>query len=162
MNTIQASRPLSTRFGQQTFVLRSETPLGDEQMRRVAPSIFAEGKHASRSERYTYIPTIEVLHGLRREGFEPFMVAQGKSRIEGKTAFTKHMIRMRHAGQVTTRPEANEIILINSHDGASSYQMLAGVFRLCHAGHSRNYVQRRTMSRTTVSHLETVGMQGGA
>jgi Domain of unknown function (DUF932) len=25
--------------------------------------------------------------------------------------------------------EANEIILINSHDGASSYQMLAGVFR---------------------------------
>ena len=28
-----------------------------------------------------------------------------------------------------TRPEANEIILINSHDGASSYQMLAGMFR---------------------------------
>jgi hypothetical protein len=57
------------------------------------------------------------------------MVAQSKSRIEGKTEFTKHMIRMRHAGQVNTRPEANEIILINSHDGASSYQMLAGVFR---------------------------------
>jgi hypothetical protein len=30
---------------------------------------------------------------------------------------------------VEKRPEANEIILINSHDGASSYQMLAGVFR---------------------------------
>jgi hypothetical protein len=27
---------------------------------------------------------------------------------------------------VQARPEANEIILINSHDGASSYQMLAG------------------------------------
>jgi len=39
------------------------------------------------------------------------------------------MIRMRHAGQVQTRPEANEIILINSHDGASSNQMLAGMFR---------------------------------
>ena len=98
-------------------------------MRRAAPSIFAEGKHGSRSERYTYIPTIDVLRGLRQEGFEPFMVAQSKSRIEGKTEFTKHMIRMRHAGQVNTRPEANEIILINSHDGASSYQMLAGVFR---------------------------------
>ena len=37
---------------------------------------------------------------------------------------------MRHADrQVQTRPEANEIILINSHDGASSYQMLAGMFR---------------------------------
>ena len=98
-------------------------------MRAAAPSIFAEGKHCSRSERYTYIPTIEVLRGLRKEGFEPFMVAQGASRIEGKAEFTKHMIRMRHAGQVQTRPEANEIILINSHDGASSYQMLAGMFR---------------------------------
>ena len=54
------------------------------------------------------------------------MVAQSASRIEGKTEYTKHMIRMRHAGQVQTKPEANEIILINSHDGASSYQMLAG------------------------------------
>ena len=61
------------------------------------------------------------------------MVAQGASRVEGKAEFTKHMIRMRHhrdsPGQVQTRPEANEIILINSHDGASSYQMLAGMFR---------------------------------
>jgi hypothetical protein len=120
---------LAARFGQNTFVIRSETPLAEDQMRRAAPSIFAEGKHGSRSERYTYIPTIDVLRGLRQEGIEPFMVAQSKSRIEGKTEFTKHMIRMRHAGQVNIRPEANEIILINSHDGASSYQMLAGVFR---------------------------------
>ena len=124
---------LATRFARSTFVTRSETPLAEDQMRRAAPSIFAAGKHVSRSERYTYIPTIDVLRGLKREGFEPFMVAQSKSRIEGKTEFTKHMIRMRHvgagAGQVTTKPEANEIILINSHDGASSYQLLSGVFR---------------------------------
>jgi hypothetical protein len=104
-------------------------PLAEEQMRLAAPSIFAPGKHSSRSERYAYIPTIDVLRGLRKEGFEPFMVAQSKSRILGKTEYTKHMIRMRHAGQVEARPEANEIILINSHDGASCYQMLAGVFR---------------------------------
>ena len=42
------------------------------------------------------------------------MVAQGQSRVEGKAEFTQHMIRMRHAGQVQTRPEANEIILIDS------------------------------------------------
>jgi hypothetical protein len=131
MNTSQqSSRPtLATRFAGSTRVLRGDEPLSEDQMRRTAPSIFAEGKHASRSERYTYIPTIDVLRGLRREGFEPFMVAQGQSRIEGKTEFTKHLIRLRHAGQVSARPEANEIILINSHDGASSYQMLAGMFR---------------------------------
>ncbi|WP_088282996.1 DUF932 domain-containing protein [Ideonella sp. A 288] len=124
---------LATRFAPSTRVLRSDQPLREDQMRHAAPSIFAEGKHASRSERYTYIPTIDVLRGLRREGFEPFMVAQGASRVEGKAAFTKHMIRMRHhrdtSGQVQTRPEVNEIILINSHDGAGSYQMLAGMFR---------------------------------
>ena len=124
-----ATPALATRFARNTRVMRGDQPLSEDQMRAAAPSVFAEGKHVSRSERYTYIPTIEVLRGLRREGFEPFMVAQGASRIEGKAEFTKHMIRMRHAGQVQTRPEANEIILINSHDGASSYQMLAGLFR---------------------------------
>lgn len=120
---------LATRFSRGARVLRSDQPLCEDQMHAVAPSIFAQSKHLSRSDRYTYIPTIEVLRGLRKEGFEPFMVAQGASRIEGKAEFTKHLIRMRHAGQVQTRPEANEIILINSHDGASSYQMLAGLFR---------------------------------
>jgi hypothetical protein len=120
---------LATRFARSTRVVRADVPLTEDQMRAAAPSVFAEGKHASRSERYTYIPTIDVLRGLRKEGFEPFMVAQGASRIEGKAPYTKHMIRMRHAGQVQARPEANEIILINSHDGASSYQMLAGMFR---------------------------------
>jgi hypothetical protein len=128
-----ATPTLATRFARNTRVMRGDQPLSEDQMRAAAPSIFAEGKHASRSERYTYIPTIDVLRGLRKEGFEPFMVAQGASRVEGKAAFTKHMIRMRHHcdrfGQVQTRPEANEIILINSHDGASSYQMLAGMFR---------------------------------
>ena len=120
---------LTTRFARNTFCLRSETPLTEAQMQQGAPSIFAPGKHASRSARYTYIPTSEVLRGLRREGFEPFMVAQGRSRIEGKTAYTKHMVRLRHAEQVRTGAEAHEVILINSHDGASAYQMLAGVFR---------------------------------
>ena len=120
---------LATRFARNTRVLRADAPLSEDQMRGAAPSVFAEGKHASRSERYTYIPTIDVLRGLRKEGFEPFMVAQGQSRVEGKADFTKHMIRMRHAKHVSAKPEANEIILINSHDGVSSYQLLAGQFR---------------------------------
>ncbi|MGS0756616.1 DUF932 domain-containing protein, partial [Roseateles sp. GG27B] len=76
--------------------------------------------------------------GLQREGFQLFIVAQGKSRIEGKTESTKHIIRMQHvdhSGMQRARPEANEIILINSHDGASAYQFLAGQFRhVCQNG----------------------------
>lgn len=125
---------LSTTFGRNSMVYRQTTPLNDEQILRLAPSIFAEQPHESRSNKYTYIPTIDVLNGLRREGFQPFMVAQSRSRIEGKSEYTKHMIRLRHAGDIAGA-EANEIVLINSHDGTSSYQMMAGVFRfVCQNG----------------------------
>lgn len=119
---------LASRFGFNKQVLRSTVPLLDDQIMQIAPSIFAEDKHESRSERYTYIPTIEVLHGLRKEGFSPFMVCQARTRDAAKREHTKHMIRLRHASQINGK-EANEIILLNSHDGSSSYQMLAGIFR---------------------------------
>lgn len=119
---------LATRFAHYSPTLRSREPLSDDQIRCVAPSIFAEDKHESRSDRYTYIPTGDVLGALRKEGFEPFMVCQTRVRNESKREFTKHMLRLRHARQINDA-EANEIILLNSHDGTSSYQMLAGMFR---------------------------------
>jgi hypothetical protein len=81
---------LATRFARNARVLRAEMPLSEDQMRKAAPSVFAAGKHSSRSDRYTYIPTIEVLRGLRKEGFEPFMVAQGQSRVEGSRIHQAH------------------------------------------------------------------------
>ena len=119
---------LISRFGRHSHSRRSATPLSDDQLRQVAPSIFAEAAHDSRSARYTCIPTSTVLAGLRKEGFEPFMVCQTRVRDKGKRDFTKHMLRLRHATQINDG-EANEIILLNSHDGTSSYQMLAGMFR---------------------------------
>jgi len=125
---------LATRFDNNSNNFRQNTPLDNNQLFNIAPSIFAVEPHESRSARYTYIPTITVLDGLRKEGFQPFMVAQSKSRIEGKSEFTKHMLRLRHASDITNS-EANEIVLINSHDGTSSYQMMAGVFRfVCQNG----------------------------
>ncbi|WP_241283971.1 DUF932 domain-containing protein [Pseudomonas aeruginosa] len=126
---------LASNFSYRYPVLRSESPLSDEQIRTVAPSIFAEAPHESRSERYSYIPTATVLRELRGEGFEPFMVCQTRVRRDDRRDFTKHMIRLRHASQIDARGEANEIILLNSHDGTSSYQMLAGMFRfVCQNG----------------------------
>ena len=120
---------LASRFASRSPVLRSDSPLSDDQIHRVAPSIFAEAPHESRSQRYAYIPTATVLTELRKEGFQPFMVTQTRTRHEDRRDFTKHMIRLRHASQINARGEANEIILLNSHDGTSSYQMLAGMFR---------------------------------
>ncbi|EIU5542659.1 DUF945 domain-containing protein [Pseudomonas aeruginosa] len=119
---------LASRFASRSPALRSDYPLSDDQIRRVAPSIFADAPQESRSERYSYIPTATVLQELRGEGFEPFMVCQTRVRHDDRRDYTKHMIRLRHASQINGR-EANEIILLNSHDGTSSYQMLAGMFR---------------------------------
>jgi hypothetical protein len=119
---------LAARFSSRRTELRSVAPLTDDEIRTVAPSIFAEEKHESRSDRYAYIPTGDVLQALIKQGFQPFMAAQTRTRDEGKREHTKHMLRLRHADQIATS-EANEIILLNSHDGTSSYQMLAGVFR---------------------------------
>lgn len=125
---------LASSFRYGSPILRADSPLSDDQIRSVAPSIFANGKHASRSERYTYIPTIDVLRGLRNEGFQPFMVCQSRVRDPGKREYTKHMLRLRHATQIVGE-EANEVVLLNSHDGTSSYQMLAGVLRfVCQNG----------------------------
>jgi hypothetical protein len=62
------------------------------------------------------------------------MICQTRVRDPGKREFTKHMPRLRHSGQITGE-EANEIVLLNSHDGTSSYQTLAGTFRfVCQNG----------------------------
>ena len=129
MHTFVVDRnPVSFSRGR-TEARSDRDPLTDDQLRRVAPSIFADGAHDSRSDRYTYIPTISVLRGLQREGFEPFMVAQARVRDESRREHTKHMLRLRHRSQ-TVALDTNEIILINSHDGTSSYRLLAGTYRL--------------------------------
>lgn len=117
---------LSTTYMRQQ--VRSQEPLTDDQIRSAAPSIFAECPHESRSERYALIPTIEVLNGLRKEGFQPFMVMQTNVRADDKREHAKHMIRLRHSDH-TGNGEWNEIVLVNSSDGSSSYQMFGGVFR---------------------------------
>jgi hypothetical protein len=125
---------LASRFASHSPVLRSDRPLSDDKIRAVVPSIFAEAPHESRSARYAYIPTAALLAKLREEGFQPFMVCQTRVRREDRREYTKHLLRLRHESQIEGA-EANEIILLNSHDGTSSYQMLAGAYRrVCQNG----------------------------
>lgn len=139
---------LASRFANHSPALRSDYPLSDDQIRRVAPSIFADSPHESRSERYSYIPTATVLTELRKEGFQPFMVCQTRVRNERRREHTKHLLRLRHASQINGA-EANEIVLLNSHDGTSSYQMLAGKFRFVCAN---GLVWGDTMSDVRIRH----------
>jgi hypothetical protein len=107
-------------------------PLGEDELRAKVPSLFAEGKHESRSDRYAYIPTWDVVQAMLREGFVIREAKQGNSRIPGKAPFTKHLVRMRHPG-FTVREVGDtypELILENAHDGTSRYKLMGGMMKL--------------------------------
>ena len=124
---------LASRFGAVNFV-RRDRPLTRDELAHYVPSVFSEEKHESRSERYTCIPTITLLDNLQREGFQPFFACQTRVRNPDKREHTKHMLRLRRHDQINGK-EVPEIILLNSHDGSSSYQMLPGLFReVCQNG----------------------------
>lgn len=118
---------LASRFGRINQI-RRDRPLTREELMQHVPSVFSEDRHGSRSEKYAYIPTITLLENLRREGFEPFFACQSRVRDQSRREHTKHMLRLRRAGQIKGQ-QVPEIILLNSHDGSSSYQMLPGYFR---------------------------------
>ncbi|HAT3453106.1 TPA: DUF945 domain-containing protein [Citrobacter freundii] len=118
---------LASRFGR-TNQIRRDRPLTHDELRQHVPSVFGEDKHESRSDRYYYIPTINLLENLQREGFQPFFACQSRVRDPDRREHTKHMLRLRRAGQINDQ-QVPEIIILNSHDGASSFQLLPGIFR---------------------------------
>ncbi|ACL61009.1 DUF932 domain-containing protein [Methylobacterium nodulans] len=130
IRTVQTAR--ITRFGSGAVVVRNNGGLDEAALRSAAPTVFAEDKHSSRSDKYTYIPTVEVLRGLGREGFLPVEVRVGGTRDEEKRGYTKHLLRLRRMGDAPTRvgDSSRELVLLNSHDGTSSYQLMSGLFRL--------------------------------
>jgi hypothetical protein len=111
--------------------------MSDSDLMRVAPSIFAQEPWERMSSRYRFVPTIGVVEKLRDEGFFPVMASQGKTRIPGKREFTRHMIRFRQEPnrKAIVGEEIPEVVLLNSHDGTSAYNLMAGVFRfICSNG----------------------------
>jgi hypothetical protein len=106
-------------------------PLTIEQIAQRAPSAFATAPHESTSNRFAYIPTSNIIAGMIKSGFQPFEAKQSLCRIDGKQNFTKHMIRFRHASaaEIAVGESVPEIVMINAHDGTSSYKLIGGIYR---------------------------------
>lgn len=102
-----------------------------DNLQRITPSIFTTAGASGTSEKYKHISTIEVVQGLMKEGFMPVKAVQNRTRIIEKAPFTKHMLRFRHVDSVPTVGGLfPELVLVNSHDGLSSYRLMAGLYRL--------------------------------
>lgn len=130
----------STASGAALLRNRDGSPLTLDQITRTTPSVMADAAHESRSAKFTFIPTSEVLAGLMREGFSPVEVRQGGSRTPGKADFTKHAVRLRHASKAPALVGPGdelfpEIVLYNAHDGTGAYKLMSGAYRvLCANG----------------------------
>lgn len=88
--------------------------------------------HARTSEKYSFIPTKQVLDVLGDHGWYPAKIRETKTRTESNEGFQKHLIRLRSEAfnrQLMVGEEIPEIILINSHMGSASFQLSGGMYR---------------------------------
>jgi len=109
---------------------RADRPITVEEIQHYAPSVMTDTPHQSRAQSYKVISTFNVLESMQDEGFFPYEVRQTRVRDQNKREFTRHMVRLRHINNLSNGHEVPEIVLLNSHDGTSSYQLMSGIFRM--------------------------------
>lgn len=117
------------------------TALDDVTLLRNVPSIFASGHSMMRDEKhYQLFKTADVITALRGEGYLPVYARTNSRRTTDANVDTrKHMVRFTHRDYIDSplavNDERPELILTNSHDGSSSFHIMAGLFRkICSNG----------------------------
>ncbi len=105
--------------------------LDNAAIHQTAPSVFATQPFNEVSEKYGFIPTVQVVDELRNHGWMPVDATQKNVRNPEKIDFTKHLIRFRRLGDdIQVGDSVVELLLTNSHDRSSGFVLHAGVFRM--------------------------------
>lgn len=111
--------------------------LSNEQLTRMVPSVAATAAHESRSDRYGFLSTLDVVDALRGSGWYPVRAEVGNPRTRKSREYGKHMLRFRQHPDVTIEvgEVVPEIVCFNAHDGTAAYRFMAGLFRsICSNG----------------------------
>lgn len=96
-----------------------------QELQSVAPSVFNTKKAQKLSDRYTVVPTIDVVDHFMKAGWE---VASAKQ--VGSGVYGKHSVRLRNSELPKVGDSLVEAIITNSHDGSTKLQVGAGLYRL--------------------------------
>jgi len=114
--------------------------LNNHQLMERAPAIFATAPTHDASARYTFIPTIDVVDGLRAEGWLPVAAKQTAAQTKDRRDTALHMVRFRHPDLEPINigngnliyPEA---IMTNSHNLSNAFKFMMGAYQmLCSNG----------------------------
>jgi hypothetical protein len=114
--------------------LQTAKYLTKENMKSMAPSIFAEKPSNEVSKHYTHIPTTKVIDDMEMLGWKPIDAKEVKARKNSTRGFQKHLVTFRNNDVVINGGDGDtvypQILLTNSHDGKNAFQFQAGLFRL--------------------------------
>lgn len=112
--------------------LQNQTFLTKEQIKDKAPSVFAESGAPSTSDKYTHISTERIIDDMSALGWGVVDAAQVKARK--RVGYQKHLLVFRNDELTITGKDGDDvfpqILLSNSHDGTSTFQFTAGLFRM--------------------------------
>jgi len=96
-----------------------------ETIRSQAPSVFTTSPHPKMTDKYTFVPTFEILENFEKEGWNVYSAKQ-----LGRTDYSTHEIRLRNGQLPQVGDSLVEAIIRNSHNGLSSFQVSSGLYRL--------------------------------
>jgi hypothetical protein len=106
--------------------------LNQEQIRKIAPSVFTQNGAETTSEKYAHIPTNRILEDMQTLGWGVVDAKEVKARKQ--IGFQKHLIVFRNNDIVINGSDGDtvfpQVLLTNSHDGKNAFTFTAGLFRL--------------------------------
>ena len=74
----------------------SQAPLTNEQLRELAPTLFTSEPHYEVSDKYHFIPTIDIIEEIKSHNWYPMRVSQAGVKDEAKEGYQQHCVRFRH------------------------------------------------------------------
>ncbi|MCT7553016.1 DUF945 domain-containing protein [Aliarcobacter butzleri] len=108
----------------------SVNPLNNQELKELAPTLFTREPHYEVSDKYHFIPTIEVIEQIKSHNWYPVSVSQADVRDEEKQGYQQHCVRFRHFEDLLNpQDNAVELLLFNSHDRSKSFSISAGIYR---------------------------------
>ena len=94
-------------------------------LKRIAPSVFTTSPSPKMSNKYTFVPTMDILENFENEGWKVFSANQN-----GRGFYAQHELRLRNVEFPQVGDSLVEAIIKNSHNGMSTFSVSAGLHRL--------------------------------
>ena len=96
-----------------------------ETLHEIAPSVFATEPSSKMSNRYTFVPTIDIVEKFNNAGWNVASASQ-----LGKGGHAPHQVRLRNSELPSVGDSLIEVIIKNSHDGLATFSVSSGLHRL--------------------------------